>query len=147
MCRLAQTLLATWLCGGWAEELRGLCRPRTHQDVDLLYSAAKFAQLDQWIARTQDLSEIPANRFSHKRAILCRDIMVEVILLEPDEKGGYLTNFFNQRFQLVWPHDTLSLLFVRGQGVPVASEEALRLYRQQHRSVAEAYQAYLQEQF
>ena len=47
----------------------------------------------------------------------------------------------------VWPHDTLSLLFVSGQRVPVASEEALRLYRQQHRSVAEAYQTYLQEQF
>jgi hypothetical protein len=72
--------------------------------------------------------------------------MIEVVLLEPDEKGGYLTNFFNQRYQLLWPHNTLSLLLVRGQRVPVASEEALRLYRQQHRSVAEAYQTYLQGQ-
>jgi len=52
-----------------------------------------------------------------------------------------------QRYQLVWPHNTLSLLFVRGQRVPVGSSEALRLYRQQHRSVAEAYQTYLQGQF
>ena len=147
MNRLAQAQFATWLCGGWAEELYGLYRPRPHKDVDLLYPAANFAQLDQWLARTPDLSEIPAKRFSHKRAFLCRDIMIEVILIEPDEKGGYLTNFFNKRFQLVWPHNTLSLLFVRGQGVPVASEEALRLYRQQHHSVAEAYQAYLQEQY
>jgi hypothetical protein len=47
----------------------------------------------------------------------------------------------------VWPHDTLSLLFVRGQEVPVASKEALRLYRQQHRLVVAAYQNYLEEQY
>lgn len=145
--RLAQAQIATWLCGGWAEELWGLCSPRPHQDVDLLYPAPTFARLDQWLASTTDLSDIPAKRFSHKRAVLCEDIMIEVVLLEPDEGGGYLTNFFNQSYQLVWPHDTLSLLFVRGQRVPVASAEALRLYRQQHRSVAEAYQTYLQWQF
>jgi len=76
-----------------------------------------------------------------------RGIDIEVILLEPDEKGGYLTNFFNWSCQLVWPPDPLGVLFVGGQRVPVASEEALRLYRQQHRSVVEAYQTYLQQQF
>ena len=135
-----------WLCGGWAEELWGFCLSRPHQDIDLLYPAANFAQLDQWLARTPDLSMITAKRFSHKRAVLCRNIMIEFTLLEPVEGGGYLTNFFNQCYQLVWPPDTLSLLFVRGQEVPVASEEALRLYRQQYRLVVAAYQNYLIEQ-
>ena len=147
MHRLAHAQIATWLCGGWAEELWGLCYPRSHQDIDLLYPATNFVQLDQWLANTPDLSDIPAKRFSHKRAFLCRDIMIEVIMLESVEGGGYRTNFFNQRYQFVWPHDTLSLLLVRGQGIPVTSEEALRLYRQQHHSVAEADQTYLQEQF
>ena len=145
--RLAQAQIATWLCGGWAEELWGHCSPRLHQDVDLLYPAPTFARLDHWLANMPDLSSISAKRFSHKRAVLCEDIMIEVVLLEPDEEGGYLTNFFNQRYQLIWPPDTLSLLVVRGREVPVGSSEALRLYRQQHRWVAEAYQTYLQGQF
>lgn len=69
--------------------------------------------------------------------------MIEVIMLESVESGEYLTNFFNQRYQLVWPRDTLGLLFVRGQEVPVASEEALCMYRQQHHLVDAAYQNYL----
>lgn len=68
--RLAQAQLSTWLFGGWAEDLWGLCFPRPHQDVDLLYPAANFVQLDQWLARTPDLTDIPAKRFSHKRAFL-----------------------------------------------------------------------------
>jgi hypothetical protein len=143
MHRLAQAQIATWLCGGWAEELLGLCNPRAHHDIDLLYLATNFVQLDQWLANAPDLSDIPAKRFSHKRAILCGDIMIEVIMLESVEGGGYRTNFFNQRYQFVWPHDTLSLLSVRGQVVPVASEEALNMYRQQHHLVNAAYQNHL----
>ena len=129
MHRLAQAQLATWLCGGWAEDLWGHCGPRSHQDVDLLYPAATFTQLDQWLARTPDLAAIPAKRFAHKRAFRCEDILIEVVLLEPDEKGGYRTNFFNRRYRLMWPPDPLDVLFVRGRRVPVACEEALRLYR------------------
>ena len=73
--------------------------------------------------------------------------MIEVIMLEPVESGGYLTNFFNQRYQLVWPHDTLDLLFVRGQDVPATSKKALCMDRRQHHVVNAAYQNYLQEQF
>lgn len=146
MHRLAQAQLATWLAGGWAEELWGHCRSRPHQDVDLWYPAATFVRLDHWLAGTPDLVAIPAKRFAHKRAFLCEDILVEVVLLEPDEKGEYRTNFFNQRYRLVWPPNPLSVLVVNSHRVPVASEEALRLSRQQHHLVVEAYQTYLQQQ-
>jgi hypothetical protein len=146
MGRLAQARIATWLNGGWAEELWGMCSPRPHRDVDLLYPAPDFARLDQWLAQTADLVAIPAKQFSHKRAFLSERIMIEVVLLEPEQKGGYRTNFFNRRYQLVWPHHTLRLLSVRNQEVPVASDEALRLYRHHHHHILKAYQMYCQGQ-
>lgn len=147
MSRLARAQIATWLSGGWAEELWGMCSPRPHRDVDLLYPAPHFACLDQWLAQTADLFVIPAKQFSHKRAFLCECIMIEVILLEPKQKGGYLTNFFDQRYQLIWPHHTLRLLSVSDQEVPVASDEALQLYRHHHHHIVKAYQMYRQGQF
>ncbi len=144
--RLAQADIETWLSGGWAEELWKLTEPRPHQDVDLLYRGSNFAQLDQWLTQTTDLTAIPAKQFTHKRAFLCGDILIEVVLLEPDEEGGYLTNFFNRRYQLVWPPNPLKVLRWDSHRVPIASKEALRLYRQQHHLVAEAYQAYLRQE-
>ena len=146
MHRLAQAQLATWLAGGWADELRGHCPPSPHQEDHLLYPAATIARLDQRLAHMPDLADIPAKHFAHKRAFLCEDILIEVVLLEPDEKGGYRTSVFTQRYQLAWPPNPLSVLIVNQQRVPVASEEALRLYRQQHHLVVEAYQTYLQQQ-
>lgn len=134
-----------------------MCRPRTlcanrtlcakpRQDIDLWYPAPTFTRLDQWLAGTLDLPAIPAKRFTHKRAFLCEDILIEVILLEPNEKGGYRTNFFNGRYHLAWPPNPLRVLFVSGHRVPIASEEALHLYRQQQHLVAEVYQTYLRQQ-
>ena len=37
----------TWVFGGWGEELRGLIRPREHADVDLLYPAESWADVDE----------------------------------------------------------------------------------------------------
>jgi hypothetical protein len=147
MGRLAQAQIVTWLGGGWAEELRGMCSPRSHRDVDLLYPAPHFSHLDQWLAGATDLSVLPAKRFSHKRAFLCEHVMVEVLLLEPGQKEGSTTNFFNRRYQLIWPHQTLSSLSVKDQMVPVASAEALQQYRQHHHHISLAYQMYCQEQF
>ena len=47
----AQRLLAshcvdTWISGGWGEELRGLVRPREHADLDLLYPAESWDEVD-----------------------------------------------------------------------------------------------------
>jgi hypothetical protein len=68
MHRLAHAQIATWLGGGWAEELREIYPARSHRDVDLVYPAPNFDRLDQWLAHSPDLSNIPAKHFFHKRA-------------------------------------------------------------------------------
>ena len=143
MNRLTQAQIMTWLCGGWAEELWGLFPPRHHRDVDLLYPAPGFAYLDQWLAQTADLVVIPQKKFSHKRAFLSEGIMIELILLESDKTGGYVTNFFDGRYQLIWPQDTLHLLSFGELKVPVVSKEALHLYRNHHPHITNAYHMYL----
>ena len=40
---LASQGIATWMFGGWGEELRGLILPREHVDLDLLYAARGLA--------------------------------------------------------------------------------------------------------
>jgi hypothetical protein len=41
--------VTTWLAGGWVEELYGMAGPRSHHDVGLLYPAATFALVDQFL--------------------------------------------------------------------------------------------------
>lgn len=81
-----------------------------------------------------------------QRAFLYQHIMIEVLLLEPDGQGSYCTCFFQQLYRFLWPEHTLQQISVRGQEVPVASQQALRQYRQQHHLIALAYQSYLQNQ-
>jgi hypothetical protein len=85
----AQTLLRargieTWVFGGWAEELRGLIRPRAHFDVDLLYPAESWDEVD---ALTLDW--LPGKRFPWKRAFRLEATTVELFLVRRDEQGWY----------------------------------------------------------
>ena len=145
LSRFAQAHIAVWLAGGWAEELWGLCPPRQHGDVDLLYPAPDFQRLDDWLSQTQDMLPIQGKRFSHKRAVLHEQVMIEIVLLEPQSRG-YNTHYFDNRFLLTWPQDSLGYLMVEQHLVPVASCQALQLYRQCYSQIAQAYQIYLQEQ-
>lgn len=145
MHRFAQAQMAMWLAGGWAEELQGLCPPRQHGDVDLLYPADDFHRLDGWLSYVQDMSPIEGKRFSHKRAVLYEQVMIEVVLLEPSSVG-YITHYFDRRFTLIWPYDSLNHLFVEGYLIPIASCQALQLHRQSYPQIAQAYQTYLQKQ-
>lgn len=145
MQRLAHAQIETWIAGGWAEELWNLSSPRSHRDIDLLYPAPNFHQVDQWLAGTKELFEIPAKRFSHKRALLYKEVMIEMILLEP-QKGRHVTSFFDGRYHFIWPHDTLSFLQAGEHSLPVAGPQALSLYRREHQCIEEAFQAYLQSQ-
>ena len=75
--------------------------PRPHCDIDLLYPAQNFQDLDQWLSTTScEYFPIEAKRFSHKRAILYQQIMVEVFLLESQD-GKYITNFFDGTYRAV----------------------------------------------
>ncbi len=144
--RLARADIHTWLSGGWAEELHGMRQPQPHRDVDLLYPTPTFARLDAWLPAATDLTDIPGKRFSHKRAFLCEGVMIETVLLEPDDRGAYHTSFFDGRYRLDWPHDSLGWLMVGAHGVPIASRTALRMYRHHHERIALAYQSFCQQQ-
>jgi hypothetical protein len=134
--------LPTWLFGGWAEEVWGLCVSRPHHDIDLLYVAHTFDVLDRYIAHTSSIAEIRAKRFSHKRAVLFQGVMIEFLLVEPQGED-YRTLFFMDLYELVWPHDLIDFqLPIQATSVSVASKAALELYRHRHAHIEAAYQTY-----
>jgi hypothetical protein len=78
--------IQTWVFGGWGEELRGLIRPRDHADLDLLYPAETWAEVD-----ALDLDWIEGKRFPWKRAFVIEATLVELFLVRRDGHGWYTT--------------------------------------------------------
>jgi hypothetical protein len=127
----AQTLLRskgveTWVSGGWGEELRGLIKPRAHADLDLLYPAERWDDVDALY-----LDWIDAKRFAWKRAFVLEAVTVELFLVQRDEDGWYTTL---ARRTHRWPDN---LLTSNGH-LRVASTAALASYRHSYRVDAAA---------
>jgi len=149
VCDLTQNLAAAniqiWIFGGWAEELWEMYPPRLHHDIDLLYPASDFQYLEQWIKTRPGVEYITGKHFYHKRAVKIQQVLIEFFLLESDS-DGYRTNFFKGRYQLRWPAHTLAHKHLdNGYKMPLASIEALQLYRGQHAFISAAYRAYIEE--
>jgi Aminoglycoside-2''-adenylyltransferase len=121
---LEQAGCTTWLCGGWAEELRGICQPRPHRDIDLFYPADSFKRLDPFIQATGN--EIPEKRFHHKRAFEIENVMVEILLVERDQHGWFTAYWDMHR--CYWPRDAFAESVA---GMRVVSEATLELSRSQ----------------
>ena len=121
-----------WLFGGWAEQLRGLCAPRRHADVDLLYPAEDFATVERMLGES-GLEEIEGKRFPHKRAFLFEGVMVELFLVQRDTHGLFTSFWGRNRHD--WPPDTLGST----AALPVASAAALTGYRSRHQAVSAQY--------
>jgi hypothetical protein len=136
MSTLADAGIRTWLFGGWAEELRGLCSPRPHKDIDLLYPAYDFSQIEGFI-KERDFEEIAQKRFVHKRAFIWNGVLLEIILVQR-RQDRIVTDFFDL-YRFEWPADTLADV----EPFPIASKTALRVYRQKHARIEEAYRCYL----
>jgi hypothetical protein len=135
--------LPVWVFGGWAEELWQLTPKRTHTDIDFLYPAATFERLDRFLAQTNDFRAIQAKQFSHKRAIIYEHIMIEFLLVQGAD-GSYFTDFFFGRYRLAWPADVFGhRASIPEYNVPIASIQALTIYRQHHERVEQAYQDFL----
>ncbi len=145
MQRLKDADIATWLFGGWAEELWQLYPPRLHRDVDLLYPSSDFHKVDTWLATTHDVSLIHAKRFSHKRAFVYKQIMIEIFLLEP-YTNGYITHFFDDRYYVIWPDNALTSIVGNGCTTLIAHSDMPNFYRQHHGKVNAAYRVYLAHQ-
>ena len=91
--------LPLWVFGGWAEELRQIVPGRIHNDIDFLYPATTFEHLDRFMAQANDFQEITDKRFSHKRAMLYQDVMIEFVLVQGNDES-YFTEF--SRADIVW---------------------------------------------
>lgn len=140
---LVTSNIQTWLFGGWAEELWGLCPPRLHHDIDLLYPASNFQLLDQWIDAHGSIECVECKRFHHKRAVKVQQVLVEFLLLEPDPRG-YNTNYFGEIYQFKWPIDALVHKQTKdGYMIALASLQALQDYRSRHDAIQLAYQTYI----
>ena len=118
--------IETWVFGGWGEELRGLIKPRAHADLDLLYAAESWDEVD---ALTLDW--IPGKRFAWKRAFVLEGIAVELFLVQRDERGWYTAL---ERRVHRWPDN---LLASNGH-LRVASTAALASFRHSYRVDAAA---------
>lgn len=116
----------TWVFGGWAEELRGLIRPRDHADLDLLYPAESWRKVD-----ALDLDWIEGKRFPWKRAFALEAVAVELFLVRRDEQGWYTA--LRQRVHR-WPDDVLA----SNGHLRVASAAALASSRHSYRVDAAA---------
>jgi hypothetical protein len=112
--------IRTWVSGGWGEELRGLVPPREHADLDLLYPARDWRRVD-----ALELDWIGEKRFAWKRAFTLEGTMVELFLVERDERGWF-TQLKRRRHD--WPDNVFS---TNGR-LPVASTAALAGYRAAH---------------
>jgi hypothetical protein len=122
----AQSLLRskgveTWVFGGWGEELRGLIRPRPHVDLDLLYAAEGWDEVDELY-----LDWNPAKRYGWKRAFILEGIQVELFLVQRDEHGWY-TKLARRTHR--WPENVLA----SNGHLRVASTAALASYRYSYR--------------
>jgi hypothetical protein len=111
----------TWVFGGWGEELRGLIKPRPHADLDLLFPAPDWRDVDELY-----LDWIPAKRFPWKRAFVLEGIVVELFLVERDERGWY-TQLKRRRHD--WPDN----VFSTDGRLPIASTAALASFRHSYR--------------
>jgi hypothetical protein len=116
----------TWIFGGWGEELRGLIRPREHADLDVLYPAADWGAVD-----ALPLDWIEGKRFPWKRAFLLEGTMVELFLVQHDERGWY-TELKRRRHD--WPENVLA---TNGE-LRIASTAALASFRHSYRVDAAA---------
>lgn len=114
--------ISVWVFGGWGEQLRALCRPRAHGDIDLLYPGETWDGIDTLIVNA-GLEEIVAKRFAHKPAIVWQGTMVELFLVHFDDRGPH--TLFWDRVRHDWPVDVLGYV---GE-IPVASAAALCGYR------------------
>jgi predicted nucleotidyltransferase len=106
-----------WVFGGWAEQLVGLVPPRRHADVDLLYPAESFDELD-----ALELPWLSGTRVPHKRAFAHDGVMVELFLVKRDDLGFYTEL---PGGTLRWPRDVLSGV----HGLRVVGPDALARYR------------------
>jgi hypothetical protein len=114
----------TWLCGSWAEDLRGQRPPGRHGDLDLLYPARDWSRVDEL-----RLDWMDGRKLTWMRAFVLEGTMVELFLVERDARGWF-TRLGARRHG--WPDD----VFTTNGRIGVASATALAGFRTAYRRAA-----------
>lgn len=116
--------------GGWAEEILGLREPWQHSDIDLVYRSSDFSQVDVAMKhRNNELFEVRAKRFRHKRAFMFRETLCEIILVQESETRPVTYYWGDVPFEWLQPFLHLESVDLCGNPATVVSSANLRRYR------------------
>lgn len=123
--------IEVWVFGGWAEELQNIIKPRSHNDVDLLYLGKDFSYIDDFIKKYS--LQIIKN-YTHKRAFLYKNVVIEIFLVNKRE-DTFITNFnlSGNNYEHIWPIDIFSSNKIFD--LNVVSIYGLHNYRENHASI------------
>ena len=130
---LAEGGMSCHVFGGWAEEMLGLRPAGSHKDIDLIYCAPDFTDLDEWLRRDRPaLTEVVGKRFAHKRAFMLDGVMCEVLLVTGSARCP-VTLFWGD-VPFFWSAPLLHECPVESDGVlfSVVSAANVRGYRARH---------------
>lgn len=135
LCSVVEMLkiagIETLVFGGWAEEMNQMIAPRPHKDIDLLYVAPDFSKLDDFISKHPEISEILAKHFPHKRALLYKGVMIELLLVQKNKRAHMVTRFWDE-YELIWPDLRPSSISIPSLGhIIIAPTSILKFYRKQ----------------
>jgi hypothetical protein len=123
------------LFGGWAEEVLGLCPPRPHADIDLVYRSADFSAIDALLrSEAGDLDEVTGKRFSHKRAFRFRSVVCEILLVQDWQDQPFTLFWGDVPFGWNRPFLQPSKRSLAGVPVSLVHEDNLRRYRAEFKS-------------
>jgi hypothetical protein len=124
------------LFGGWAEEVLGLCPPRPHADIDLVYRGADFSVIDVLlISHAPDLDEVTGKRFSHKRAFRFKGVVCEILLVQDWQHQPFTLFWGDVLFGWNTPFLHPSKGYLAGVPVSVVHQDNLRKYRADFQSL------------
>ena len=132
LSELAELGIAAALCGGWAEQAFGLCRPRDHKDIDLVVEAGDFSKVDESLRNDTLKNEIVAKRFAHKRAFSLAETPIEMYLVQP-RPDRFVTLFWGDS-EYTWLSPLTATTRLAGIAVRAVTPENLSRFRRSYSS-------------
>lgn len=118
------------LFGGWAEEILGICPPRPHADIDLVYRGGDFDAVDGFLKTpSAGIDEVTEKRFRHKRAFFFHGVVCEILLVQDWDSQPFTLFWGDVFFRWNTPFLHRGDRYLAGVPVSLVHEDNLRQYR------------------